>query len=186
MIILPVKTRLLSAGDDLCNAIAESVELTSGDIVVVSSKVAATLEGSAIKLSEIRPSDEAQKLFAEFGKSPEHREFVLRETRRMNGKVIRTTNGVVLTELKPEGLDGSLLVPNAGIDESNIDRGWAVGWPKDPVATVRKLRKELSRAKNCGGAHADLSQDIPQNGYRQSVGILVEGGYCVLVHKFFL
>lgn len=145
MLIIPVRTGHISVGDDLGGIIADAVALQENDIVVVSSKVAATVEGSAVKLSEIVPSEEAQKLFADYGKSPQHREFVLRETKRMKGKIIRTTNGVVLTELNPEGLDGSLLVPNAGIDESNIDHGWAVGWPKDPVETVRKLREELTK-----------------------------------------
>jgi len=137
---------MLKAGDDLAAAIVQSVALQSGDIIVVSSKVAATVEGAAVELAKIRVSPEAEELYRAFGKTPQHRQFVLDETARMNGTVIRTMNGVVLTELKPDGIaEGTLIVPNAGIDESNIERGWAVGWPRDPVESVRRLRRELMK-----------------------------------------
>lgn len=159
MRILPVRTRLLSAGDDLAQIIAESVDLEPGDIIVVSSKVAATAEGASVKLSDLTPSVASQKLLADYKKSPEHREFLFREIMKMNGSVIRTTESVVLTELKPDGLDGSLLVPNAGIDESNIEKGWIIGWPKDPVETVRKLRASLSKHLKCKKGIAVILSD---------------------------
>ncbi|MDP7068917.1 MAG: coenzyme F420-0:L-glutamate ligase, partial [Candidatus Peribacteraceae bacterium] len=79
----------------------------------------------------------------EHKKSGAYYQAVLDETDRMNGVVMQSVNGVVLTELKPEGLTGSILVPNAGLDRSNIEEGNVIGWPKDPVASASALRKAL-------------------------------------------
>ena len=40
-------------------------------------------------------------------------------------------------------MTGTILVANAGLDESNVPEGYAMGWPRDPVASVAKLREEL-------------------------------------------
>lgn len=132
MLILPVRTPLLRPGDDLAAAIAASCAQKPGDIVAVSAKAAATCEGRMLPLAPFGEGDEA------FHKA------VLAETERMHGTVLCTRAGVMLTELRPDGLDrGTLLVANAGLDRSNAPEGFAVGWPEDPVASVRNLRNAL-------------------------------------------
>ena len=62
----------------------------------------------------------------------------------MHGTVIGSCPKAMLCELKPDGLEeGTIFAVNAGLDTSNVEKGYAVGWPKDPVATVSKLRRDL-------------------------------------------
>ena len=138
MLLLPVRTPLLTSGADLTALIAEHAK--GGDIIAVSSKAVATVEGNAIVMENLRVTDDAKrwalvtKLPAEFCQA------ILEETARLNGSVVRGVKGALLTELKPKGMNGTLLVPNAGLDRSNIQEGLCIGWPHDPVASIRALR----------------------------------------------
>lgn len=143
MQIIPIKTPVLRKGDDLVSLIQKDIQ--DSDILIVSSKAIATIEGAAIDLSTIAPSQAANDLATSRGdsKPPEFFEVVLKETARMNGSIVQANYGVALTELKPEGMEGSFLVPNAGLDTSNIEAGFTVGWPVDPVASVKALNDAL-------------------------------------------
>lgn len=145
MRVLPLHTSLLKAGDDLAEIMAAHATFEEGDIVVVSSKAVATCEGAAIDLTKITPSDEATKLAARSDGEPRARQAMLDEMRRMHGRVAGVSPHAILTELKPDGFKGSLLVPTAGLDQSNVGDDLAIGWPLDPVASVRTLRDRLMR-----------------------------------------
>lgn len=144
MEILPIKTPILTSGDSFASILLEHGDIRDDDIIVVSSKAIATVEGAAICLSDIEATTEAEDLTRELGKSAAYYQVVLDETTRMNGTIIQSVNGIVLTELKPDGLtEGSILVPNAGLDRSNIEEGYVIGWPKDPVESAQNLRAAL-------------------------------------------
>src|SRR3989338_623925 len=141
MILLPIQTRLLTKGDSLAKEIADA---RAGDIIVISSKVIATSEGAMIDLRKITPSERAKKLSTQTGRSEEFMQAVLEETKRLDGKIHSAVPGAVLTEVKPKDLpSGTILTANAGLDESNIEKGYTVGWPHDPVKSAQRLKKEL-------------------------------------------
>src|SRR3990167_6495194 len=141
MKIFPIRTGLLKKGDSLEKEIKD---VHAGDIIVVSSKIIATTEGAMIELRTMTPSEEAKQLSEKTGRSPEFMQAVLEETKRLHGKILSAVPGAVLTELKPTGLpSGTILTANAGLDESNIEKGFAVGWPVDPVKSAMRLKKEL-------------------------------------------
>lgn len=145
MLILPLVTPLLKPGSNLAEAISGHLE--PGDIVVVSSKAVSTVEGNFVDLSSLTVSGEALSLAKKTGRSPLFMQAVLEELGRLNGKILNAVPGAVLTEVKPDGFpEGTILTANAGLDESNAPRGFAVGWPKEPVTSVQKLRKELIAA----------------------------------------
>lgn len=144
MEILPIHTSILRKGDDLVAILRENADIASGDIVVVSSKAVATVEGAAINLGKITASAEAKTLAERSEKPAAYYQVVLDETKRMNGTVIQNVHGIVLTELKPDGMEGSFLVPNAGIDRSNAPEGFVIGWPVDPVQSAKKLSDALN------------------------------------------
>lgn len=147
MIILPVHTPILKQDDDLASIFAKHVQPQSQDIVVVSSKAIATVEGNSIDLSTIDPSDEARAWSVKTGRSPAFCEAVLQETRRLNGTVLGFCPGALLAQVRPAGLaSGTILTANAGLDESNVRDGHAVGWPEDPVASAVALRKRLQES----------------------------------------
>ena len=149
MQIIPIKTPVIKEGDDIALAICKNADIEEGDIIVVSSKAIATSEGAAINLKDIEVGDEAKGWSDKLGRSAEFRQAVLNEVERMNGEVHPSETDVMLTELKPDGLsEGTILVPNAGLDESNIEDGFAIGWPKDPVESARKLRRNIQETRD--------------------------------------
>ncbi len=144
MQILGVSTPLLSAGSDLAAQILKRVRCEKGDILVVSSKAVAMTEGGAVSLDSIFPSDEAKKISVATHQDPRFTEFVLRETSRMNGSVVGVSPHAILTSLAPAGMTtGRILCPNAGADQSNIEKDYAIGWPKDPVQSAKNLSDTL-------------------------------------------
>ncbi len=146
MHILPISTPILNAGNSLAEALCHDGEICDGDILVISSKAVATVEGAAIDLAALNISAEAISLAKDCGieKSTAFYQAVIEETARMGGSIIRGNHGVVLTELQPKGCTGTLLVPNAGLDSSNILDGYAIGWPRDPVESAKNLKREIS------------------------------------------
>ncbi|PIR53763.1 coenzyme F420-0:L-glutamate ligase [Candidatus Peregrinibacteria bacterium CG10_big_fil_rev_8_21_14_0_10_42_8] len=145
MEILPIITPLLKPGDDLAHILMERGGIAEGDIVVISSKAVATTEGAAIDLSSVVAEKEAMDLRKKYDKTAQYYQAIINETKRMNGQFIQTVDGIVLTELRPDGMThGSILVPNAGLDRSNIDDGYVIGWPQDPVASGEKLQQQFA------------------------------------------
>jgi coenzyme F420-0:L-glutamate ligase/coenzyme F420-1:gamma-L-glutamate ligase len=144
MLILPIRTPTLKPGDDLAAILGATGMIEVGDIVVLSSKAVATVEGSAIDLRTIKPKNEAEELAKICHQDAHFTQAILKETKRMNGEVVGTCPWALLTSLKPEGMNrGRILCPNAGLDQSNVEKGWAIGWPEDPVESVRRIRKQL-------------------------------------------
>lgn len=143
MEILPVSTRILCKGDDLAGLLADAASWEDGDIVAVSSKAVATVEGAVIDLNALKITDEAKELSRISGRSPAFRQAIVEEAQRLNGTITGPCPQAVLTEVRPEGLKGTLLVPNAGLDQSNVAEGFCIGWPHDPVTSLRALRTAL-------------------------------------------
>jgi coenzyme F420-0:L-glutamate ligase / coenzyme F420-1:gamma-L-glutamate ligase len=163
MELIPIRTPVVHAGDDLSAILKSCVQIHDGDIVVLSSKVVATTEGAAIDLTQLNVSAEATEWCKKTGRSPAFMQAVLNETGRMHGSVLGHTKGVLLTELRPDSLStGVLLVPNAGLDESNIGDGYAIGWPLDPVASLKRLQKGLNR--NSGVIMSDSCVHLRRSG----------------------
>jgi coenzyme F420-0:L-glutamate ligase/coenzyme F420-1:gamma-L-glutamate ligase len=131
MQVLPIHTPIFRKDDDIVSILQNHATLEHGDILVISSKVIATVEGDATLWA------------ATSGRTPAFCQAVLTETKRLNGRVLSAVKGALLTELLPTGMDGGLLVPNAGLDESNCEDGMTIGWPIDPVLSARQLSAAL-------------------------------------------
>lgn len=147
MELLPIHTPILKEDDDLAGLIADA-GVEEGDIVAVSSKAAAVIEGSVIDLNKLDVSDEAKEWSDKLNRTepnPAFRQAILDEVKRRNGKVLPSCPHAMLTEITPDELEeGSLLLPNAGLDQSNIQEGYAIGWPRDPLASAAHLRREIA------------------------------------------
>ncbi|MBU0458447.1 coenzyme F420-0:L-glutamate ligase [Patescibacteria group bacterium] len=144
MQIIPIKTPLLENNTNLAQLLTNNAEFEDGDILAISSKAISTVEGNAIELSKIEVTDEGKQWADKCGKTPQFRQAVLNETDRLNGKVLSYCPNAMLTQLKPDGLkEGIILAPNAGLDESNVAEGFAIGWPLDPVKSIRDLRSKI-------------------------------------------
>ncbi|MDA4116211.1 MAG: coenzyme F420-0:L-glutamate ligase [Thaumarchaeota archaeon] len=129
-------------GDDLGGMIADALramdlELTDGDIVVVTQKIVSKSEGRLVRLEEVNPTRKAFALAAELEKDPRVVDLVLRESRR----VVRKGHGVLITETRH-----GFVCANSGIDMSNVKSGYVVLLPLDPDASARGIRRRLERA----------------------------------------
>ena len=139
----PVRTPILKAGDDLASVLHKCADIQSGDIIIVSSKAIATVEGAAVDLKKITPLDEAVTWATQCKRNAAFCQAVLDETQRLHGKALGACPGAMVCEVQPDGMSGTIITANAGLDESNIDDDFAIGWPLDPVSSALNLRQAL-------------------------------------------
>jgi coenzyme F420-0:L-glutamate ligase/coenzyme F420-1:gamma-L-glutamate ligase len=107
-------------GDDLAAIIAAAAELQDGDVVVVTQKIVSKAEG---KLVAVDPDDPLG-----------HKAVVEAESVR----VLRRRGELVISETRH-----GFVCANAGVDLSNVERGWAALLPDDPDRSARRLRDGL-------------------------------------------
>ncbi len=156
MELLPLKTGILRAGDDLAAALKAAGDPSSSDglrrtgirpddIVVISSKAVATCENAFINLKTIGISKRALADAEKTGRTPAFCQAVADETARMNGRVVGHCTGAMLCTLNPA--DGIwIIAANAGMDQSNVPDGTTLGWPVDSAASAKRLHDELGCA----------------------------------------
>jgi coenzyme F420-0:L-glutamate ligase/coenzyme F420-1:gamma-L-glutamate ligase len=107
-------------GDDLAALLASCADLQEGDVVVVTQKVVSKAEG---RLVPIDPDDPRS-----------HKRWVESEAVR----VLRRRGDLVMTETRH-----GFVCANAGVDLSNVERGWAALLPVDPDRSARRVRDGL-------------------------------------------
>lgn len=110
----------VTRGADLAGMIGAAVQLHDLDIVVVTQKVVSKAEGAMV---EVDPTDPLS-----------HKPIVERESVR----VIRRRGDLVISETRH-----GFVCANAGIDLSNVERGWAALLPEDPDRSARRIRDGL-------------------------------------------
>jgi coenzyme F420-0:L-glutamate ligase/coenzyme F420-1:gamma-L-glutamate ligase len=116
----------VEAGADLAQLIIDGLhtsdlELTDGDIVVVTHKVVSKAEGAMVEIGE----DEAA-----------YRELVESEA----VSVLRRRGDLIIAETRH-----GFVCANGGVDRSNVPLGWAALLPRDPDASAHGLRTRLER-----------------------------------------
>jgi coenzyme F420-0:L-glutamate ligase/coenzyme F420-1:gamma-L-glutamate ligase len=131
---------LVKEGDDLVELIGAAVDekgvaLEDSDIIAVTEKIVSKAEGALVRLDEIEPSEKAKELGEKTEKDPRIVELILRESKEVihvgEFIVIETRHGFVCA--------------NGGIDQSNVEEGYAKLLPEDPDASARKLREGLEK-----------------------------------------
>jgi coenzyme F420-0:L-glutamate ligase/coenzyme F420-1:gamma-L-glutamate ligase len=115
-------------GDEIAVFIAEAARqqgmpLENGDCLVVTQKVVSKAEG---RMAEVDPSDPRS-----------HEPLVEREAVR----VLRRRGDLVISETRH-----GFVCANAGVDLSNVERGWAALLPVDPDRSARRIRDGLRNA----------------------------------------
>jgi len=140
--IIPVKIQKeIESDDDLVDLILESSEINDDDILVFSQKIISKNEGRILSLSSVKPSFLADGIASSYGKDPRLMELILSESER----IVRMENGIIIVKTKH-----GFVCANAGIDESNVQDGYATLLPKDPdkSAILLKERIEQKTGKN--------------------------------------
>ena len=140
--IIPIKIqREIGIDANFVDLILESSEINDGDILVFSQKIVSKNEGRMLNLSSVDPSLLANGIASSYGKDPRLIELILSESER----IVRMENGIIIVKTKH-----GFVCANAGIDESNVQDGYATLLPKDPdkSAILLKERIEQKTGKN--------------------------------------
>ncbi len=110
----------VKSGDVLAELVADRVALDDGDVVVVTQKIVSKAEG---RLVELDPTDADARL---------------RLIEQESVRVLRRRGDAVITET-PHGF----VCASSGIDESNVELGWAALLPADADRSARRIRDGL-------------------------------------------
>jgi len=140
MRVLALKTSLIKPNDDLLGALIRAVErqrlkLSDRDILAISSKVVASVDGRIVKMKTVSASRRAKELARKHLLEPEFVELVLREADEIYGGVEKA-----ILALK----DNALAI-NAGVDHKNAPADCAALWPLDPQRRAESLQEEIKR-----------------------------------------
>ncbi|HEX9696772.1 MAG TPA: coenzyme F420-0:L-glutamate ligase [Actinomycetota bacterium] len=114
----------VAAGDDVAGLIAARTALQDGDVVVVTQKIVSKAEGRMVAI-DAADADAERARWAE-------RESVRIVARRGPVIIAETAHGFVCA--------------NAGVDASNVPRGWLALLPADPDASAARIRDGLRAA----------------------------------------
>lgn len=135
--IIPIHTKKdIIPKMDLAEILCNGSKLQDGDILVISQKAVSKQEGRVVKLDFVIPSLLAVGIASEYNKDSRIVETILSESKR----IVRMENEILIVET-----NNGFICANAGIDESNIEHGYATLLPQDPDASANRLRKEVSQ-----------------------------------------
>ena len=164
--ILPGAAAQYTAGSFLAEAVTENgIEVEDRDVVVMTSKVAALLEGRAVRLTDVKPSWKARVLGKAFRKDPRKVELLMHEGkvrvvvpfgRIIKGKSLQRqlsrlsphpeAMNAVLQELNRYEfivLKHGAILDEAGMDFQNSPPGYVTLLPEDPCRTARSIREQF-------------------------------------------
>jgi coenzyme F420-0:L-glutamate ligase/coenzyme F420-1:gamma-L-glutamate ligase len=110
----------IGRGDDLAGLIAGRVVLENRDVVVVTQKIVSKAEGRLVPIDPDDPDDRIRIIESE------------------SVRVLRRRGDLVISETRH-----GFVCANAGVDLSNVDRGWAALLPEDPDRSARRIRDGL-------------------------------------------
>lgn len=131
-------------GDDLAAlllaALAEAaLQLRPGDVLAVAQKIVSKAEGRLVKLADVTPGAEAERVAAEVDKDPRLVELILRESEAIS----RMRRGVLIVRHRL-----GFTSANAGIDRSNVPQApgeeLVLLLPEEPDRSAAHLRAELA------------------------------------------
>ena len=140
MQIIPIHLeKEIDSSDDISDIILKSEKLNDGDILVIAQKIISKQEGRLINLSTVIPSLLAEGIGSQYQKDPRIIELILSESKR----IVRMKNCVLIVETNQ-----GFICANAGIDESNVQEGYATLLPVNSDISAQKIRKAILKQSN--------------------------------------
>ncbi len=140
MQIIPIHVeKEIEPSDDLSDMVLKSEQLNDGDILVIAQKIISKQEGRWIDLSTVTPSLLADGIGSQYQKDPRITELILSESKR----IVRMKNGILIVETNQ-----GFICANAGIDESNVQDGYATLLPVNSDISAQQIRKKIFEQSN--------------------------------------
>ena len=152
---------IIKKGDNVADLILKAMkvkglEIETGDIFVIAETAISKSEGNVIKLHSVRPSKLAFELSEKTGKKPEIAEAIIQQS----NEIIKVGPDFIISETKH-----GFVCANAGIDESNVDEGFATPMPVDPDKSAEKVRAKLENSSDT--AIAVIISDTQGRAFRE-------------------
>jgi coenzyme F420-0:L-glutamate ligase len=143
--ILPIHSGIKKGRFDLFESL-QGFDYRDRDVLIISSKFVSMSEGAVVNLGKIRAGKKARALAAKCHMDEKMAELVLRES----DYIFKGVPGFLLA------IRDGMIAPNAGIDRSNVPKGYAILYPRDPFGTAETLRQKfLERSIRVGIVLAD-------------------------------
>ena len=122
--------------DDLVDLLLSSskTSLENGDVLVISQKIISKHEGRVVNLDSIIPSELSIGIASAYDKDPKLVQAILSESER----IVRMEHGVIIVQTKH-----GFVCANAGIDESNVENGYATLLPNDSDKSAQEIRLKI-------------------------------------------
>ena len=135
MQIIPIHIeKEIVPSDDVSDLIIKSEKLYDGDIVVIAQKIISKQEGRLIRLDDVVPSLLSQGISSQYRKDSRIVELILSESKR----IVRMHNGILVVET-----NNGFVCANAGIDESNVEDGYATLLPVNSDISAKRIRDKI-------------------------------------------
>ncbi|MCL4518174.1 MAG: coenzyme F420-0:L-glutamate ligase [Thaumarchaeota archaeon] len=133
--------REVREGDDVGELILRACQksrlgVRNNDVFVVTHKIISKAEGRVIDLKSITPSKFAIRSGKHIGKDPRQVEMILSESRRL----VKMVKGLIISETRH-----GFVCANAGVDQSNVEKGKIVLLPEHPDESCRMIRNYLKK-----------------------------------------
>ena len=135
--VIPIHVKNdVQPADNLVELLLSSSKATfeDGDVLVISQKVISKHEGQVVNLQSVIPSELSVGIASAYDKDPKLVEVILSESER----IVRMENGVIIVQTKH-----GFICANAGIDESNVEDGYATLLPKDSDNSAQQIRLKI-------------------------------------------
>ena len=129
----------IGPSDDLPGLISTSAQLNDGDILVVAQKIVSKQEERIVDLSTVKPTLLSEGIASQYQKDPRIIELILSETKR----IIRMKNGIIIVET-----NNGTICANAGVDESNVKKGYATLLPINSDVSAQTIRDGIKQQTN--------------------------------------
>ncbi len=164
---------LIRKGDDLPSLISEHIDFEENDILCIASTIYSKAKGYVRDLASIQPSPRAVELARLDGEDPRFVQSVLDEATD-----VLLDRPFLLTQL-PYGHIGV----RSGVDRSNIEDGFVILLPPDPMAGAREIRESI-RARTGVGIGVIITDTVGRAFRRGQTGNAIGWSGMVAIRDF--
>lgn len=127
---------LINEGDDIASIICEKTTIEDNDIIVIASTIVSKAEGRMFRLEDITAGEDAERIASmHHGLDPRFVQAVLDRSHEVLVEfpilLVETDNGHVCIK--------------AGIDDSNVDKGYLADLPVDPDQSAGLIGEKIEK-----------------------------------------
>lgn len=124
---------LINGGDDIASIICERTDIEDNDIIVIASTIVSKAEGRMFRLEDMTASEDAERIASKLGLDGRFVQAVLDRSHEVLVEfpilLVETDNGHVCIK--------------AGIDDSNVEKGYLADLPTDPDRSARDIGESI-------------------------------------------